>query len=72
MPEPSPAWKWGSIVWALLIGGVLVILAGSILLPSTKRGRVNLDRLREYAEEETEMATTAPAHDPAPAPAALP
>jgi hypothetical protein len=68
----SRAFKWGSIAWAMLIGGLLVVLAGSILLPSTKRGRVNLDRLRGYSQDESEMPTTVPAEGPARVPAGLP
>src|SRR5687767_12028476 len=46
MSEPSGGFKVGAIVWALLIGAGIVFLAGSILLPSTKRARVDWDEVR--------------------------
>ena len=40
-----PASKIGSVVWALVLGGGLVFVGGSILLPSTKRANLDLRAL---------------------------
>src|SRR4051812_28159157 len=40
-----------SILWAVLIGIGLIALGGSILLPSTKRARVNVEEIRRLSEE---------------------
>jgi hypothetical protein len=70
MSGPSRGFKVGSIVWALLIAVGLVFLAGSVLLPSTKRARVDWDALRREEEAAALVApTTTPvaADDDAPA-----
>jgi hypothetical protein len=74
--EPTRGLKILSVLWAVLIGLALIALAGSVLLPSTKRARVNVEELRRMneerrlaAEEAAAAATTSPA-SPATAPAA--
>lgn len=71
MAERSGAFKAGSILWALLIGGLVIIVGGSILLPSTKRSRLTPERLRQMAEERMReqaaaeaAAATAPSTSP--------
>src|SRR5687768_4437496 len=57
MAEPSRGWKVGSILMALLIGGGIILLAGSIMMPSTKRARVGTERWKQMmAEEEADRA----------------
>jgi hypothetical protein len=58
-------------VWAGLIGVGIIVLAGSILLPSTKRARIDWDevRRRQQAESAAEqpaaaLPATAPAGQP--------
>jgi hypothetical protein len=53
---PSRTIKVGTIVWALLIGTGVVILGASILLPSTKRARLEFHHPEQ--EREAEVATT--------------
>ena len=45
-----------SILWAVLIGIGLVALGGSILLPSTKRARVNVEELHRLSQERAAAA----------------
>ena len=47
----SKGFKSLSILWAVLIGIGLVALGGSILLPSTKRARVNVEGLHRLSQE---------------------
>jgi hypothetical protein len=62
-----------SILWAVLIGIGLVALGGSILLPSTKRARVNVEELHRLSQERaaafeaeaTAAAATQPTTEPA-------
>lgn len=54
----SRGFKWGAVVWALLIGIALILLAGSVMLPSTKRARVDLDELRRQQDQEQASAET--------------
>jgi hypothetical protein len=54
--------KVASIVWALLIGAGILALAGSVLLPSTKRSRIDFDKLRHQTDQGP--ATTEPASGP--------
>ena len=72
---PLRSGKWLTILWALLLGTVLVALAGSVLLPSTKRARVDWDQVRRMHEQAaladaaaarpaTAPATTTPSDDP--------
>ncbi|MEA2708213.1 MAG: hypothetical protein QOF78_814 [Phycisphaerales bacterium] len=68
MSEPTPprgGFKWLSIVWALLLGVGIIALAGSILLPSTKRARVDWDEVRRMNAEDQAALTTAPTTEPA-------
>jgi len=67
MSEPSSGFKLGAILWALLIGAGIVLLAGSIMLPSTKRARVDLDELRRVQAEEDASAAAATLPSTAPA-----
>jgi len=67
MSEPSGGFKLGAILWALLIGAGIVLLAGSIMLPSTKRARVDLDELRRVQAEEDASAAAATLPSTAPA-----
>jgi hypothetical protein len=61
MSEPTGRFKWLSIVWAVLIGFGIIALAGSILMPSTKRARVDWDEVRRLASEEEAAAAAAAA-----------
>ena len=61
--------KWVTILWALILGAGVIALAGSMLLPSTKRARVDWDELRRMREQE-ELAASAAATQPDTAPAA--
>lgn len=74
MNEPSRGFKWGAILWALVIGIGIIALAGSILLPSTKRGRVDWDEVRriQAAEEAATPAATLPTTAAATGPSAAP
>jgi type II secretory pathway pseudopilin PulG len=49
--KPTRAQKFASSIWAILIGIGIIALAGSILLPSTKRARVGVEELRRMSEE---------------------
>jgi hypothetical protein len=57
MNHPSGKARVGAIVWALLIGAGVVILGASVMLPSTKRARIDF----QHQHELQEAATTAPA-----------
>ena len=60
MSEPSRGFKWASALWAILLGVGIIALAGSILMPSTKRARVDWDEVRRaQAEEEAAEAAAA-------------
>jgi hypothetical protein len=66
MSEPSRGQKWLSALWAILIGIGIIALAGSIMLPSTKRARVDWEEVRRMqAEEEAAAAATSPSTAPA-------
>ena len=64
---PMRSGKWLTILWALLLGTGLVALAGSVLLPSTKRARVDWDQVRRMQEQAAlaDAAATRPATAPA-------
>ena len=62
MSGRNGAAKVGSVLLALIIGAGIVALAGSVLLPSTKRARVDWDEVRRLAAEDE--AATAPATAP--------
>jgi hypothetical protein len=67
---PARRFKFLTIVWALLLAVGVIALAGGVLLPSTKRARVDWDELRRLSE--VDAAATRPATQPASAPAAAP
>ena len=77
---PTRAQKIASTIWAVLIGIGIIALAGSILLPSTKRARVGVEELRrlslerqaEMEAEEAARAATQAATSPSSAPATTP
>ena len=64
---PLRSGKWLTILWALLLGTGLIALAGSVLLPSTKRARVDWDQVRRMQEQAAlaDAAATRPATAPA-------
>ena len=64
MNEPSPLFKVGTIFWALLLGGAAVFLAGSIMLPSTKRAHFDFSA-QQLDEDSSASAATAPTSAPA-------
>jgi hypothetical protein len=71
MAVPPRRLKWLTIPWALLIGLGLVLLAGSVMLPSTKRARVDWDELRRrQLADDPDTPATAPTSEPTSAPAA--
>jgi hypothetical protein len=70
MAIPTRRFKWLTVVWALVIGAGLIALAGSILLPSTKRARVDWGELRRLREQDELAAAAATQPDTAPAAAA--
>ncbi len=43
--KPHPVLKVGSVIWALVIGAVVLVLGASIMLPSTKRARMDFKEL---------------------------
>ena len=45
----GPAKKALTILWSALIAGLLIALAGSVLLPSTKRSRLTPEQLQQFA-----------------------
>lgn len=49
------------MVWALLLGAGVIALAGTVLMPSTKRARIDLDRFRGNPPS---TSTTEPAIGP--------
>jgi hypothetical protein len=57
----SAGLKGLSILWAVLIGIGLVALGGSMLLPSTKRARVNVEELHRLNVERAAAAEAAAA-----------
>jgi hypothetical protein len=60
MTKAPKTFRIGSIVWAIVLGVVVVILGGGILLPSTKRAR-----LQFHQPETGELdAMTQPATQP--------
>ena len=64
---PLRSGKWLTILWALLLGTGLIALAGSVLLPSTKRARVDWEQVRRMQEQAAlaDAAATRPATAPA-------
>jgi hypothetical protein len=43
--------KTTSVLWAVLVGIGIIALAGSVMLPSTKRARVGVEELHRLSEE---------------------
>ena len=75
MPQPPTAFKFGSLVWSLVVGGVVIFIGGAILLPSTKSSRLGAKRVREMAEQrqrEQDAAEAAAAAAPTSGPATEP
>lgn len=65
MGTRSPLFKASAIIWALLIGGGFVLLVASVMLPSTKRARIDPDDVERYLNK---AAATVPTTAPATAP----
>src|SRR5688500_3033628 len=61
MSGRNGAAKVGSVIIALAIGIGIVGLAGSLMLPSTKRARVDWDEVRRLAAEDEAAAAAATA-----------
>ena len=55
--KPHPVLKVGSIIWALVIGAVVLVLGASIMLPSTKRARMDFKELEALRQAETQPTT---------------
>ena len=51
MAQPPRAFRIGSILWSILLGGVVIFIGGAILLPSTKSSRIQAERIRQMAEQ---------------------
>ena len=67
--KPHPVLKVGSVIWALVIGAVVLVLGASIMLPSTKRARMDFKQLQADREAEAAAATQAssqPTTEPSP------
>lgn len=62
----KPVLKVGAVLWALLIGGTLVILAGSVLMPGAKRARIAPEDLEKLGNAVAGDATTTRAVEEAP------
>jgi hypothetical protein len=72
MSEPSRGFKWASALWAVLLGIGIIALAGSILMPSTKRARVDWDEVRRVQAEEEAAEAAAAATLPSTIPSTAP
>ena len=67
--KPHPAFKVGSVIWALVIGILVLFLGASIMLPSTKRARMDFKQLQAERDAEAAAATQAssqPTTEPSP------
>jgi hypothetical protein len=51
MGLPPNAKKSASVVWSVLIGVLIIVFAGAVLLPSTKRAHISIDELRREKAE---------------------
>jgi len=69
MSQPSRAARVISLLWAVLIAIGIIALAGSVMMPSTKRARVDWDQLRRLEAEESAAAAAASAASAATMPA---
>jgi hypothetical protein len=72
MEQRAKKFGIAAILWALLLGTVVIVIGGGILLPSTKRARLDLVHQREAQEPSEAGATTAPARSSEPASAQAP
>ena len=72
MSDPSRGFKWASSLWAIVLGIGIIALAGSIMLPSTKRARVDWDEVRRMQAEEEAAAAAAATTLPSTAPSTAP
>ena len=59
MARPPRAFRIGSIVWGLLLGGVIIFISGAALLPSTKSSRIQAERVKQMAEQRAREAAAA-------------
>ncbi len=48
----------GAILWSLLLGAAVVVIGGSVLLPSTKRARFDFQPNNESEEPLASAAST--------------
>jgi hypothetical protein len=67
--KPHRAFKVGSVIWALVIGILVLFLGASIMLPSTKRARIDFNQLQAERDAEAAAATQAarqPTTEPSP------
>jgi hypothetical protein len=55
---PSTKFKIATVVWAVLLSVGIIALAGSILMPSTKRARIDLTERLE--DEPVKSGTVVP------------
>jgi len=62
MADRRKVFRAGSVVWALILGVGVIMLGGSILLPSTKRARLDFRSLHD--KQADAPAATAPATQP--------
>jgi hypothetical protein len=57
----APLSKGLTIVWSLLLSGLVIFLAVGALLPSTKRARIDLEELHRLRAQPATSPTTAEA-----------
>ncbi len=64
MAEPPRAFRIGSIIWSIAIGIGVLVLAVGVILPSTKKSRLDfkmMERIQEQERQMRENAATGPA-----------
>jgi hypothetical protein len=61
-----------AMIPAILIGVGIIALAGSLILPSTKRARIDLEELRQMNDAAERTASQPPATNPTTLPATEP
>jgi len=75
MTEPPPKFRFAAVLWSLLIAGGAIFLAGSILLPSTKRASFDFQRQEQAGSGDPDASpgvpTTVPTSGATAAPSAL-
>ena len=54
--KPHRAFKVGSVIWALVLGAAVLFLGASIMLPSTKRARMDFNEMKAMREENERKA----------------